>query len=184
MAILAILAPVDLCNLVHYDPQTGAFTWKHRDEALFSSRRAHRTWNAQHADKPAFTTVGPGGYLYSEIFNRPYRAHRVAWAIVHGEWPEEDIDHINGCTSDNRLTNLRSVSRAENNRNSSRSRRNQSGVTGVSYERAAGKWRAQITTNRQSKFLGLFDSIEDAIVARKAAEKERGFHRNHGRTKG
>ena len=91
------------------------------------------------------------------------------------------IDHINGIRNDNRPENLRSVSISENNKNVSKSTRNTSGVVEVYYYANIGKWRADIKYDNKYKHLGCFDKFEDAVLARKKAEIEYGFHENHGR---
>ena len=116
------------------------------------------------------------GYRYIRVDRKKYLAHRIAWKLLYGEDPEE-IDHINGNRSDNRITNLRSVSRLENMRNRKRASHNTSGVTGVCWYKNRSKWRAYIS----EELLGDFDKFEDAVAARKQAEKEYGYHPNHGR---
>jgi len=116
------------------------------------------------------------GYRKVYFDRRVYYTHRLIWKLLYGEDPEE-IDHINGNRSDNRITNLRSVCHYENMRNSKQYSGNTSGVTGVSWCKDRPKWRAGIG----GKVLGDFDRFEDAVAARKQAEKEYGYHPNHGR---
>lgn len=94
-------SPTDLLELLSYDPDTGELHWKKRDEKWFSdkgrSASGNRSlWNARFAGKLAFTAVSAQGYLHGTIFLKGYSAHRVAWAIFHGAWPSDFIDHING----------------------------------------------------------------------------------------
>lgn len=180
MADLAVVSVEILRKLLEYDPDTGFLTWKPRGREFFRRDADQKTWNAKFAGRQAFNQRGPGGYLVSEIFNRPYRAHRVAWALSHGEWASE-IDHINGDRADNRIANLRAVTRSENSRNAARSRRNRSGVVGVSVDTLTGKWRAQIGVAGRARFLGLFETLDEAVAARRRAEVQYGFHPNHGR---
>lgn len=116
------------------------------------------------------------GYRNIRIEGKYYLAHRLIWKLLYGEDPEE-IDHINGNRSDNRITNLRSVCHYENMRNRKRGSDNTSGVMGVSWHKVNSKWRARIG----EELLGDFDKFEDAVAARKQAEKELGYHPNHGR---
>lgn len=170
-----------LRELLRYDPDTGKLFWRERGQRWFSSFRMCRVWNGQHAGKEAFTTNShPGGYLAGSVLDRSHLAHRVAWAIHTGAWPSEHIDHINGNPADNRLCNLRAVSNDENRRNMARPRNNVSGVAGVTWDSARGKWAAQIGQHKK-RFLGRFDNKQDAIAARKQAEAELGYHANHGR---
>lgn len=115
-----------------------------------------------------------GGYLYlvmrvsSNNWVRIY-AHRVAWAVMTGAWPETEIDHINGKRDDNRWINLREVSRMQNCWNSAPGKNNKSGVKGVSWYKRDGTWEASIRTDGKRRFLGRFPLLEDAIAARRAA---------------
>lgn len=102
-------------------------------------------------------------------------AHRVAWAIYHGAWPDRIVDHINHDKLDNRIQNLRLVTNSESARNKPLSPRNKSGVAGV--QRVGNRWVVTISTTQ----LGSFRSFDDAVAARRAAEVEMGFHPNHGR---
>lgn len=97
---------------------------------------------------------------------------------MHGVDPD-DIDHINGDPSDNRLENLRNVSHEVNGRNLARRKNNTSGVTGVS--RHGSKWVARICPSRRTIYIGIFDSFDDAVAARRAAEVKYGYHPNRGR---
>lgn len=106
--------------------------------------------------------------------------HRLVWLMHHDEWPAE-IDHINGIRDDNRIENLRLVTRADNMRNSRRRKDNTSGVMGVSWHSATGKWRAYIGGQDGPLHLGMFADWFDAVCARKSAERRQGYHANHGR---
>jgi hypothetical protein len=178
--------PELLRELLKYDPDTGKLFWLPRGVHLFtdglqSAAHACKRWNARNAGKAALTTATRHGYYYGSVFNTHCRAHRVIWAIVHGEWPQDQIDHINGNPSDNRILNLRSVTHRENHKNRGLSTRNTSGRLGVRWEASRSKWQARIGVEGREKFLGSFDSFEEASAARKAAEVKYGFHKNHGR---
>jgi len=97
------------------------------------------------------------------------------------KWPEQ-IDHINGVRSDNRMVNLRSVSRKENGRNQKKPVTNKSGMPGVRWGKVIGKWTSCIVVDRKIICLGSYRHFEDAAAAKKLAEKHYGFHENHGRT--
>lgn len=109
-----------------------------------------------------------------------YRAHRVAWAITHGEWPTSDIDHINGVRDDNRICNLRAVTRSQNRRNSSMRSDNKSGITGVALDKKFNVWRAQIHVDGKHITLGAFPTFEAAVGARRKAALKHGFTERHG----
>jgi len=119
------------------------------------------------------------GYRNGCIDGISLYAHRVAWALYFGEWPDGEIDHINHDHADNRICNLRSVTRAENLRNLPKMRHNTSGVTGV--YRRKDKWLAAIRVDRKLIRLGYFHSFNDAVAARELAERQYRFHPNHGR---
>lgn len=175
----------DLEELLEYDPDTGRFVWKPRPARFFGGVRPKEhtaaNWNAIHAGSEAFTAVSVRGYKFGAIFNKTVTAHRVAWAMAHGEWPSGEIDHINGDPLDNRLVNLRQVSRTQNGRNLKKSSANTSGRTGVTWDASRSKWQAMIRIDRKNVHLGRFATFEDACAARADAELKAGFHANHGR---
>ena len=173
-------SPEMLRNLLRYEAETGRLFWKERPDHLFSSLRDALWWNARFAGHEAFTAVDGSGYLCGRIFGVQYRAHRVIWAIVNDVWPD-CVDHQNGARGDNRISNLLSVTHAENMRNQRRPKNNTSGVVGVCRHKASGKWIAQIKVNFRNLHLGLFADFESAVAAREAAEVEHGFSKRHGR---
>lgn len=179
-------SPEFLRLLLQYNPETGKLFWLKRTPDMFSAdgRSAeHRcaNWNSNFAGKEAFTCLAHG-YLLGTIFNRPMKAHRVIWAIYYGAWPDDEVDHINGCASDNRISNLRDVSHVENGRNTRRHVTNSSGHSGVSWHKTAGKWHARVWGDSGPVHLGLFSDKADATAAVADARAEFGYHPNHGRS--
>jgi len=174
------ITPELLRQLLDYDPDTGILTWKPRPREMFSSKRGYSIWNAQHAGTPTGTKckVGHSSYLRFGVFKRSLWAHRVAWAIHHGEWPDGVIDHINQNGLDNRISNLRDTNHSVNARNSKLSDRNKSGVTGVFYVENRKKWMASIRINGKPNHLGMFKTKTEAIAARKTAETNLVAHDN------
>lgn len=191
------VVPIDLLNrLLRYDANTGEMHWLERPVSMFSeSVFRHRTgkvcvrssewscrrWNTCYAGKPAFTALNGAGARQGRINGESLYAHRVAWALHHGEWPSGEIDHINGNRSDNRISNLRDVDHQTNMQNKAVYRTNSSGCHGVSRKRSTGRWQAAVTVDGKRIHLGSFEARADAIAARKTFENQIGFHKNHGR---
>jgi len=169
--------PVKLDELMSYNPETGELTWLPAPREAFRLKRFWKGWNTSRVGKPAMAVQDHSGYLRGAVFGKSYSAHRVAWALAHGEWPADQIDHISGERAANRLSNLRAVANAENQRNTEMRADNSSGVVGVSWHKQRNKWHAQIG----SVHLGYFAKFDEAIAVRKAAEREYGYHENHGR---
>lgn len=112
------------------------------------------------------------GYLSLRIDGRFFLLHRVIFMYVHGRMPAEQIDHINGVKTDNRIANLREATEPENSQNVKAHRDNSSGLLGVSWRKSRGKWRASIGIDGSHKHLGYFDSKHEAHEAYKAAKAE------------
>lgn len=181
------MSPPQLRELLRYEPETGKLFWLPRTPESFGSpfytARRCAAWNAIYAGEEALNRNHNQGYRAGAILNRTYLAHRVVWAFVHGQWPEDEIDHLDGCRSNNRIGNLRTVSRCDNMRNRQLSTKNTSGVMGVYWAPHAKKWRAEIKTDEARIHLGYFNDKALAVAARKAAERGQGFHPNHGRAR-
>lgn len=169
-------------KIFDYDKKSGALIWRKRPLQHFKNQHICNSWNAKHAGRVA-GSANTNGYIQVKVNRRLYKVHRIIWLLETGEWPNQDIDHISGVRADNRFANLRSVSRSENCKNKKNPTTNTSGVIGVGWHKVTGKWRARIMSEGRSVNLGLFDDIRGAIAARKSAEMELGFHRNHGRHK-
>lgn len=107
------------------------------------------------------------------------RAHRAAWALFYGAWPDGQIDHIDGNGLNNRIDNLRVVSNRQNRLNSRRPNTNKSGVTGVYLRTESTSWRAQIYNNGKKVILGDTPDFFEAVCMRKSAERSLGYHLNH-----
>lgn len=143
-----------LKKTVHYDPETGLFTRVRgiRKGAIFGTK----TYD---------------GYLCGKVLGKQYRLHRLAWLYVHGEWPKNQIDHINGIRTDNRLCNLRDVTPSINKQNTRKADRdNKTGFLGVQFSQ--GKYQAQIRVNKKPLFLGTYDSPEEAHAAYLKAKRQ------------
>ncbi len=172
-----------LKECLHYDPDTGVFTWLARPETHFKRNHVHHTCNTRLAGKHAGTYTKAGRIIYRRITidDALYMSHRLAWLYVFGEFPDGFIDHIDGDGSNNRLVNLRNVNHRENCKNRRMNSNNNTGLMCVSLYKGRGNCHARISTPDGRKHLGYFSSLADAIEARKAAELEYGYHPNHGK---
>ena len=106
------------------------------------------------------------------VRRKTYKAHRLAWFYVYGEWPKDMIDHKNGIPWDNSINNLREADKVLNGINREKPRNNTSGYKGVSYNKKEKKYKAYITVDKQRIELGTFENIFDAAAASLKAEKE------------
>ena len=120
-------------------------------------------------------TLNKRGYLQIQIDGKFYLSHRLAWLYMTGCWPTSHIDHKDRDRLNNRFSNLRVVTQTTNNRNKKKDRRNSSGFTGVSWSKRDKKWYAYISVESKMISLGSYESIEDAVLARKNAEDEYGY---------
>jgi len=174
-----------LKECLHYNKETGVFTWAERPPHHFTLDGQASYVNSRFAGKKAGSIVSLGlkkyvkKYVRITISGRNYLAHRLVWMYEVGEFPSKEIDHINGNGVDNRLENLREVSCQENRKNKKIYKCNKSGCCGVRFEKTKGKWRAAIGFKGKKLHLGYFSNFLDAVNARKSAEKKYGYHKNH-----
>jgi hypothetical protein len=149
-------------SILNYNPATGRFVWKYRNDV--GSR-----WNSRFAGEIA-GSFDSNNYLQIGINSSLYRAHRLAWLIVTGKWPQFEIDHEDGDVFNNKWSNLREATHQENLRNQKMPSNNTSGVKGVSWHKRDQKWQVQIKIDGTSTHLGYFDSFDEAVAVRKLAE--------------
>ena len=168
VARVRALKPADVLKRYHFNPDSGVFTTKPVGAPV--------------------TRDNGHGYLVLTLEGLSVLAHRVAWLMYHGEWPSVEVDHQDHNRQNNTRANLTLAPHGANARNTSLSRRNTSGVVGVSWYEARKRWIAQIGVKQpgrsHNKVLGLFTSMEEAIAARRQAEAALGYHPNHGQRKG
>ena len=158
-----MLTQSELKSYLHYDPETGLFTWlKSRGKAAKGSVAG---------------SVGERGYIKIQINQKTYNAQRLVFLYYNIDIPE-DVDHINHIKTDNRFSNLRLVSRKENCRN--RQSRDKSNVYGVSEVRDK-YYQVTIGNNSKAIQLGCFNDYFEAVCARKSAEVRLQYHENHGK---
>ncbi len=163
-----------------YDPEIGKLYWKHRPREHFKDLRAYHIFNSRFEGQFALNALASHGYYKGTLDYKDVLAHRVIWKLVYGEDPEE-ILHENGNRSDNRIEKLSNGTPRDNMMDRKIGHNNTSGVIGVSWHKAQGKWRAVIGSGKTKKHLGYFSTLTAAAEARKIAEKESGYHENHGR---
>lgn len=157
-------------ELFRYDYETGVLYWRWR-----VNNSVPKTLEAGAQNKS-------NGYLYVKVHGRFYLVHRVVMLMCYGFYGEGlDVDHINHVRDDNRLVNLRFVTREENQRNQSLSSKSTTGVTGVSFSKTRKKYTAKIGVDREIIYLGIFETLEEAAAARAEANLKFNFHNNHGK---
>lgn len=158
-------------ELFKYEPETGMLI-----------RKVTTGNNRFHAGTAAGCS-SPDGYLRVRIDKVLYQVHRVCYLLAYGSLPDGmQVDHVNHVRDDNRLCNIRLVDNTTNSRNASIGKNNTTGVCGVWVDKRGVKKRycAEIKVNRIKKFLGSYDTLEEAAAARGEAELKYGFHSNHG----
>ena len=142
-----ILTQEELKEQLHYNPETGIFTWC-------------KSWKVA-------GSINGHGYLQIKIGKNNYQLHRLAWIFMTGINSPMQIDHINNNRSDNRWCNLREATHNQNCQNSSLRYDNTSGYKGVGWHKGCKKWQARCFINGKRKHLGLFESAELAFIAYK-----------------
>jgi hypothetical protein len=147
-----------LKEVLHYDPETGDFTWKVTNGGWIKAGEIAGS-------------IHHSGYRVIMIDGKSYQAHRLSVLYMEGFMPELTVDHIWRDRADNRYKGLREASRQCQTRNCGIRKDNTSGVKGVFFDNIKGKFTSQITVNRKHKHLGYFDSLLDAAYTRYAAEQ-------------
>lgn len=173
-----------LAECLDYDPVRGQLIWRSRPLGHFGSRRSASVFNSQFAGKEAgsvsFKKSAGADYrkvcISGPFGSKTIEAHRLAYAIFHGEWPEM-VDHFDGNTLNNRISNLRPATRSVNGRNRRLARHNTSGVPGVS--RNGSGWIVY-GGGSPKEYLGRFPTIFEAACARKGYELRSGYTLRHG----
>lgn len=171
-------------EIFSYSPDTGELRWNKRPRSHFSTEGSWKSFNTRFSGRVAGSEHNfncEKFYRFLTFRDRGYLIHRIIWLHSTGDWPAEEIDHIDGNGLNNRIDNLRDVSHRENARNVKKGSRNTSGAVGVGWMQSKGKYRATIGINRKNISLGHYTDFNDAVDARKKAEIKYGFHDNHGK---
>lgn len=151
------LSADEVRRLFSYDPTTGKI---YRRVAMSKHPAGSECGNYQ------------DDYIYVAYKRRLMLAHRLAWALHYGEWPEGLLDHINTNRMDNRISNLRLATIAANNRNRAPDSRSTTGIKGVMFDKKAGKYVAKITMEKRTFDLGRFDDPNAAAIAYNNAARQ------------
>lgn len=178
MAILTLPERDYLRDALDYDPAHGEFWWRIRPREHFPTARQSNIWNSRHAGNHAGTVHPLYRYRIIRLDKINYRAHRLAFLLVYGEPVPDELDHIDGDRLNNRIDNLRSATRSQNNANAN-PRASRSGTKGV-FKFHDGRWRASVVHNGRNHYLGTFSTLEEASEARRiAAERIHGQFARH-----
>jgi hypothetical protein len=156
----APLSPEHLARIVRYDGEH--FYWRRRTDIANSA-----AWNKRYAGKRLYYYTASKGYRSVRIQRRNIYAHRLAWVLTHGKWPDDQIDHINRVRHDNRISNLRDVTQRENNLNKLAGLRARDVPGTVFLDRSS--WRAQLRIGAGRVSLGSFATKAEAEAALQGA---------------
>jgi len=147
-----------LKEILRYDSSTGTFFW-----IKPATSHSRVIINGEAGSKHS------RGYVHISVYGKEYKAHRLAWLYVYGEWPKGEIDHINGVKDDNRISNLRDVDRTTNCQNLQGAyKTNKLDCLGVS--KRGKKYFAQIQVNKKKLTVGTFDTLKAANAAYQKAK--------------
>ena len=147
-----------LCSLFDYNPETGELSRK-----VSAGGRGY--------EGEVVGGLDSRGYIQVGIDNARRLVHRVIWMMHYGYWPEDEIDHIDGDKTNNKLENLREVRRSCNMINRPVRKDNKTSVTGVVFHKATGKWQATIAQEKRKIYLGIYSDFVEAAAHRLAAEQ-------------
>jgi len=159
-----------LKELFIYNPDTGLFI--RRKQVRGPNGRIGNI--AGHKDKS-------NGYVKIGVNGKSYKAHRLVWLYMYGKFPSNQLDHINHNRSDNRLSNLREVSMAENLKNKKFYSCSKHGFNGVIFQPTRNTWYARISVNGKLIHIGRYRTFYAACYAGHSANIKYGFHQNHGK---
>ncbi len=145
-------------SILDYDASDGTFKWKYRQDAS-------KAWNTRWPGKNA-GFARKDGYVLIRINNKRYLAHRLAWFLHHGTWPNLFLDHINKNPNDNRIENLRECTTAENGWNRNAQSNASTGFKNVNVDRNRNKYQVKVSAYGKTHWVGYFNTIEESIEAR------------------
>ena len=158
----------DISTALAYDPFTGIFTWRVATKKIYIGQEAG--WLG-----------ATDGYIYITYKGKGYSSHRLAFLLMTGAMPTLHVDHINGVKTDNRWSNLREVTRSQQQQNLPKFISNTSGLMGVYWSIKRNRWIAEIKVEGKHKALLQTKDFFEACCARKSAERKYNYSINHGR---
>lgn len=139
-------------ELLDYDPETGVFRWK--------KITSHRV---KVGDVVGYRIKS--GHILVGIDGRRYCVHQIAWFVTYGEWPAHEVDHKDGDPGNNRITNLRAATHAQNLKNQRKPKNNTSGYKGVRRSTNGKRWWARLKVDYKEIYIGAYDTAEEAARA-------------------
>ena len=168
----------NISTLLSYDKDSGIFTWKERlgntkSDNIFNSLFARTVAGSKLTSKRSKTE-----YIAIKIHGKSYKAHRLAFLIMEGEMPDQ-VDHLDRNGLNNKWSNLRRSNNKDNSKNKPIQKSNKTGVVGVNWHKAAGKWHARAVNKEGKRIdLGRYDDFEEAVKVRKMYEVEYGYYQH------
>lgn len=151
---------VNYFDRLDYNPLTGALTWAVSGPGIRKGADAG--------------SISSHGYRVIKLGRKPYRVCRLAWFLVHGVWPEGEIDHINGVKVDDRIANLRVVDRAGNAKNmpeTAQVNNHSCGLRGVTWNKQHRRWQSKLMANKTVHHVGYFETPQVAHEAYMAVKR-------------
>lgn len=151
-----------LKSRLYYDYETGKFHWINP-----------RKWNVKPGDEAG--SIEAKGYVVINLNRTLYKAHRLAWLYVYGEWPKNQLDHIDRNKQNNIISNLRQATNGQNQQNTPKYKTKalvRSRYKGVSWNKKCKRWQVEIQVNKKRIYLGTFVCEDDAAIAYLEAKKK------------
>lgn len=158
-------------TVIEYIPTSGKLVWKDGARKIMRNNRVRDGGEA-------FTSLDTHGYKRGKLLNKNIQAHRLIWFIVFGYWPKQ-VDHINGCRTDNRINNLRETDQQINRMNCAIQSNNTSGYKGVCWCKTNKKFVSRISVKGKRKLIGYFDSKEEAFNEYVKIARDNGYTERH-----
>lgn len=154
-----------------YSATLGILSWRYRPIHHFENQHRCNNWNSRWVGKEAGQVHKATGYRTVSLSGWTYKAHLLMWVHYHGYWPIADVDHDDLDRTNNRIVNFREATRSNNIANRYKQSNNKSGYKGVTWNKNANKWLAQIQVRGEYKYLGVYSDLSEAVAVYQAAAK-------------